>query len=473
MHRVVIPPIGSFEAWRNAARDFLSRGTPPEQIVWGDTTSEADLFATSVQTPGTGSVTVSRAFMSMAHTVVWHRDPERFARLYAFLWRLRTQPALMRDRGDADLARLRALEKNVRRCQHKMKAFVRFREIGDQQAPRRSFAAWFEPTHHTVEPTADFFVRRFGDMDWRILTPDVCAIFAGGKLSFAPGQDKPALPDDANEELWITYFRNIFNPARVKLRAMQSEMPKKYWKNMPEAAAIADMIATAPARVRDMAKAAPTLPPRRIKQVQAQLAGCQSAWDGPAGTLSADIANCTRCPLHREATQAVAGEGPSNAKLMIVGEQPGDLEDLIGRPFVGPAGQLFDQIATEAGLDRKAAFITNAIKHFKFLPRGKRRIHQRPNLSEITHCKWWLDAELAAVKPKLVVAMGATAAFALTGRRDGLLSRRGQIEYMENGQAVLLTMHPSYILRLNDVSARTEAITHFRDDLRRAVGLLG
>jgi uracil-DNA glycosylase family protein len=252
-------------------------------------------------------------------------------------------------------------------------------------------------------------------MDWRIVTPEKTAIFMNGKLSFAAGQAKPALPDDASEALWLTYFRSIFNPARLKVQAMTSEMPKKYWKNLPEAAAIPDLIANAPARARAMAEAAPTLPPVHAERARQQLAAHKSSWEGPKEALPAAIHDCTRCPLHLTATQAVPGAGPVDAALMIVGEQPGDQEDLAGLPFVGPAGQLFDKVAQSAGLNRAEAFITNAVKHFKFTPRGKRRLHQRPSSSEIEHCRWWLDAERALVKPKLILALGATAAEALTG----------------------------------------------------------
>lgn len=468
MHRVDLPQIGTATAWREAARGFLAAGVPPEQILWSDHTAPADLFDADGSLPMSGPVSVPRSFISMAETVVWHSDPERFARLYAFLWRLRNAPHLMSDRGDGDLAKLRQMEKNVRRCQHKMKAFVRFREIGAPDAKRRSFAAWFEPSHHTVEPTADFFVRRFSDMDWRILTADVSAIFEQGKLSFQQGHSKPNLPEDAGEQLWITYFQNIFNPARLKVKAMQSEMPKKYWKNMPEAALIPQMIAQAPARARAMAEAAPTLPPARIAQVQAQLASCTSAWDGDAKELPKAIRACTRCALHCHATQAVLGEGPDNADLMVVGEQPGDMEDLSGRPFVGPAGQLFDKIAAEVGLNREAIYLTNAVKHFKFTARGKRRLHQRPDGSEIEHCRWWLDAEIAQVRPKLILAMGATAAQSLTGDGSQVLSRRGGIETGLSGLPVLITLHPSYLLRLPDLEARERATAHFKSDLHMA-----
>jgi uracil-DNA glycosylase len=472
MHRAIMPQIGTAQAWRDAARQFLAAGIRPEDILWGGTATAPDLFGTDTPLRPNRQVTVPRSFISMASSVVWHSDPERFARLYAFLWRLKDAPHLMTDRGDADLSRLRTMEKNVHRCQHKMKAFVRFREIGQPDAPRRSFAAWFEPTYHTVEPTADFFVRRFSDMDWRILTPDVCAIFEDGKLSFHEGQEKPNLPEDASEQLWITYFQNIFNPARLMVKAMQSEMPKKYWKNMPEAAFIPQMIADAPARARTMADAAPSLPPARMAQVQAQLAAHQSAWDGPKDALAKDIAACTRCPLHCNATQAVPGKGPMEADLMIVGEQPGDQEDLSGLPFIGPAGQLFDQIAAQAGLDRTQAYVTNAVKHFKFTPRGKRRIHQRPNTSEIDHCRWWLNAEMTQVHPKLILGMGATAAEALTGSRDAILNRRGKVEATPSGTPVLLTLHPSYLLRVADPQAKADATAQFRNDLHMAVRML-
>lgn len=424
--------------------------------------------------PGGSTVmTVPRGFVAMANAVVWHSDPTRFDILYRMLWRLRDAPYLMTDRADPDLAILRGMEKNVHRCQHKMKAFVRFRDIGAPGDPRRSFAAWFEPTHHTVEPTAPFFARRFGDMDWRIITPDISAHFINGQLTFGPGQAKPDLPDDAGEQLWLTYFRNIFNPARLKVKAMQSEMPKKYWKNMPEAAALPDMIAGAPARVRDMNSAAPTLPPIRAAKVLERRAVPGAAWAGTPGELPAAIAACTRCDLHCHATQAVPGEGPLDAALMIVGEQPGDLEDLAGRPFVGPAGQVLNRLAGEAGVVRDKVFVTNAVKHFKFRPEGRRRIHQRPNASEVQQCKWWLDAERALIRPRAILAMGATAALAITGNGADVAGRRGKVQVMEDGTNLILTYHPSYLLRLRDASERGVAEGHLRSDLALAWSLVG
>lgn len=242
----------------------------PEDIRWGHEDEPGDLFDQSAVSEQPGGATVPRSFLSMAQSVVWHSDPSRFSRLYAFLWRLNDKPGLMADRADPALSRLRLMEKNVHRCQHKMKAFVRFREVGSPDAPRRSFAAWFEPTHHTIEPTAGFFARRYADMDWRIYSPGVSVIFESGKTRFIEDQPRLDLPEDAGEALWITYFQNIFNPARLNVQAMQSEMPKKYWKNMPEAAAIPDLIASAPERARQMAAADPTSPPLRAEKILAR-----------------------------------------------------------------------------------------------------------------------------------------------------------------------------------------------------------
>jgi DNA polymerase len=157
---------------------------------------------------------------------------------------------------------------------------------------------------------------------------------------------------------------------------------------------------------------------------------------------------------------------------MIVGEQPGDQEDLAGRPFVGPAGQLFDRVAQEVGLDRDAAFVTNAVKHFKFAAKGKRRIHQRPDASEVQACRWWLEAERRLVRPRLILGMGATAALSLTGRGDGIMKRRGTFEAAGDGTPVLLTLHPSYLLRVPNAAAKAAAERDFRADLERAVAWL-
>lgn len=185
-------------------------------------------------------------------------------------------------------------------------------------------------------------------------------------------------------------------------------------------------------------------------------------------TLRTEAERCRRCPLYGPATQLVFGEGPANARLMFVGEQPGDQEDCAGRPFVGPAGQIFDAALLQAGVDRDQSYITNAVKHFKFRPEGKRRIHERPNVGEINHCRWWLKREIELVQPELIVALGATAVRSLTGRAMPITANRGRMVESLEGVPVLVTIHPSYLLRLPDADLAERERMQFVDDLQAA-----
>ena len=183
-------------------------------------------------------------------------------------------------------------------------------------------------------------------------------------------------------------------------------------------------------------------------------------------------AACTRCPLYRNATQVVPGEGPSHAQVMLVGEQLGDQEDRQGHPFVGPAGRILDRAIVDAGIERKQVFITNAVKHFKFEPRGKRRLHKRPSAAEIEACRWWLERERAIVRPRVVVALGATAARGVLGRAVTIASVRGEVLPGGGDSRVIVTIHPSYVLRQPDDESKEREYKGFVADLRRCAKLL-
>ena len=189
--------------------------------------------------------------------------------------------------------------------------------------------------------------------------------------------------------------------------------------------------------------------------------------------LREEAADCRACPLWKDATQTVFGEGPQHAQLMLVGEQPGDKEDLAGQPFVGPAGQMLDRALEEAGIDRGKVYVTNAVKHFKFVPRGKIRLHQKPNTSEIKACRPWYERELAAIKPDLVVAMGATAAQSVFGKITPINKNRGRLIDLDDGTKALVTVHPSYLLRLPDADAKAREYQRFVDDLKIAAAVAG
>src|SRR5712672_1604795 len=183
-------------------------------------------------------------------------------------------------------------------------------------------------------------------------------------------------------------------------------------------------------------------------------------------TLREEAGQCRACHLWKPATQTVFGEGPQNAQVMLVGEQPGDKEDLSGKPFVGPAGQMLDRALEQAGIDRRKVYVTNAVKHFKFVRRGKIRLHQKPNTAEIKACRQWYERELASIKPDLVVAMGATAAQSVFGKITPINKSRGRLIDLDDGTKALVTVHPSYLLRLPDAEAKAREYQRFVEDLK-------
>lgn len=259
-YSVPLPERGLYDAWRSAARRAISHGIPPADIDW---TGGDGLFAdqTLPDTPGPHQAQVPPGFLKLAQSVIWHSAPDRLALLYLALWRIDRAEGDPLSQADSLGRRLHLMVKSVGRDIHKLHAFVRFREVPGP-GPRRRFAAWFEPEHDTLEPGSPFFAKRFADMDWMIATPRLTARFDAGALTFHPGGPRPDLPEDASESLWATYFANIFNPARVKLDAMRSEMPKKYWKNLPETRLIPGMLQDAEARVARMQAAGASTPRR-------------------------------------------------------------------------------------------------------------------------------------------------------------------------------------------------------------------
>lgn len=462
--------LNDFEEWRAKARQLLTAGMAPEQLAWRVPGEDSGLFEAGddMLPPGDRPVgTVPPAFMALAQQAICHADPQRFGLLYRFLWRLLDDRELMGVASDPDLARLTRMASAVRRDSHKMKAFVRFKAIADDSGLER-YAAWFEPEHYTLEGTAPFFARRFDGMIWAILTPYRSALWDGESLAFGPGGKKSDVPqDDAVEADWKTYFSSIFNPARLKVSMMKSEMPVKYWRNLPEAELIAPLIRNARQMESEMIDRIATQPPSRHLRKQAHEVNANE--DAGEITSLADaraaVQGCRRCPLYELATQAVFGEGPARAEVMFVGEQPGDQEDLAGKPFVGPAGKVLDAAVESVGIDRSRVYVTNAVKHFKFEPRGKRRIHQRPDGGEVQACKFWLNLEIGFVRPKVIVALGATAAQSLLGKSVTISKLRGAPISMEDGTLLFVTNHPSYLLRIPDAESKARERAKFESDL--------
>lgn len=474
LRRIELAGPADVAGWRREARALIGEGVAPGDIRWTCAEDEGDLFATDDAAPAApqnsagAGISVPCAFLDLAETGLLHSEPGRFDLFYRLLARLAADRRLLQDAADPDVVRAGALAKAVRRDKHKMTAFVRFREVSGEDGAH--FVAWFEPDHHIVEATAPFFVRRFAAMRWSILTPERSAHWDGATLSLAPGARRSDAPDgDALDHVWRTYYASIFNPARLKVAAMRAEMPRKYWRNLPEAPLIRPLVAAAAKRAADMVAAEPL--PAKKGQRLAEPAPRKPADAAPLGALKREAEACRACPLWTDATQVVFGEGPAEAGIVVVGEQPGDKEDIAGRPFVGPAGALFDRAAREAGLDRERVYVTNAVKHFKFEPRGKIRLHKTPAAGEVAACRPWLQRELDAIRPRLVVAMGATAARAVTGRVVKVGEARGAVIERDDGPDVLVTVHPSYLLRLPDEAKKAEEYARFVGDLKLAAAL--
>jgi len=484
---VMLPAPADLEAWRGAARRLLAAKVPPDRVEWHVDGEERGLLANaSLPAEDTPSLRrVPRRFVDLAGAVVRHRDVERFNLLYNALWRIaQEEPKLLEVATDPLVRRLEEMEKAIRRDAHKMHAFLRFREIATVTGTRH--IAWFEPDHHILEAEAGgFFVRRFAGLVWSILTPSASAHWDGATLRMGPGASRHDAPaENADDDLWRAYFAATFNPARLKPAAMRAEMPLKYWRNLPEAKEIHRLMAEAPRRAADMiARGATPAAPRRQRaavtqpQTQPRVPNAMSdPTDAGAqdrarflGALAQDLLSAADLPpWARQATQPVFGEGRLGSPLLLIGEQPGDEEDIAGRPFVGPAGRMLDRALQDAGIVRGGVYVTNAVKHFKFVPTGRRRLHQSPDAGDIAYYRPFLRREIGLVGPRLVVTLGASALRAVTGKSLTIGQVRGAPMHLADLPPLLPTVHPSFLLRLPDAAAKQREYERFVQDLRTA-----
>ena len=469
-----------FAGWREAARGFLQQRVPPSEAHF--TGAQTSLFAPSLFAPSPSSsssaapqsINVPRAFLDLARLVTCHTDPSRLDLLYRLLWRLQEQRGLLDDLADVDVSQARRLEKNVHRDIHKLHAFVRFREI--KAAPNSAnnsndsndsndsssldvdhFVAFHRPDFFVVQEATPFFARRFPQMRWSIMTPKGSAFFVDGVLSFGDAVHVDGFDgvDDA-EALWRTYYAAIYNPARANPTAMRSEMPQKHWRTLPEASLIPALLQEAARRTSayvdasgpDKAGARPFIPRGRpaLAQLREAAVGCTGC--------ALALTTSTSCP-----TQVVFGEGPATARVMIVGEQPGDEEDRVGRPFVGPAGRLLDELLVQAGIDRAQLYLTNTVKHFRHQltetaavggtreRTKKHRLHERPTAADVKACRPWLDSEVAAIAPAAILCLGQTAARAVVDPRFEVGTGRGVVLTTSYAPRTVVTWHPAAILR--------------------------
>jgi uracil-DNA glycosylase len=455
---VIVAHAGDFDSWRQAARSLLRQGISPAQVGWSDG-QQAVLFGeplvihaseTSADAPR-----VPRHFLEKAAVAIDHRSSERFAVLYRLLWKLTHEaPQALDDPLDSDTARLQAMLREVREEEHRMHAFVRFRQIQTPDGTRQ-WVAWYHPAHRVLERVAPFFARRYPALRWTLLTPEASAHWDGVRLTFGPGAPSASAPEqDQIDALFLSYYEHVFNPARSNLPVMRRHLTSRIRAQLPEGAHAHRLALDAPSRVA------------RMKEARASASSALLPSSRDLASLAAAAAGCRACPIGQHATQTVLGEGPHKARVMFVGEQPGDEEDVQGKPFIGPAGRLLGELLTKAGLSRSEIYVTNAVKHFKFerQPR-KHRLHLRPAHSEVEACRAWLLAEVEALKPELIVCLGATAAQSFCGPQFRIQRDRGKPTGTPWAPWWMATYHPSALLRAPDDATRQRMEAELLADL--------
>ncbi|NEX60010.1 UdgX family uracil-DNA binding protein [Noviherbaspirillum galbum] len=454
--------VATFDAWRAVARALLQRGVPPHAVQWRAPGQDGDLLDGIAPSGGweardagdvmqASGIRLPRSLVVKLESASCFRAEDRWAFLYKIVWRWNRGEHEVVSEADIDGSRLHSMLKAIRREEHDMHAYVRFRERQEDAGPR--FVAWYEPAHDVLPQVARHFAARMGNRSWMIATPDATAAWDGAQLELtgpvARGQQDI---EDDGEALWLAYYRSIFNPSRLNEKLMQSHVPSRHWKNLPEGRVVPAMVADAATGARRVGQA------RTVGARAGAIIPITAERAAPLRPAATSLQDCRRCPLWQRATQAVDGQGNRAADVMLVGEQPGDQEDLQGKPFIGPAGQLLEEALARAALDRESLYLTNAVKHFKWEPRGKRRLHKSPAQQEVLACRHWLEQELREVGPRVVVALGSTALLSLVGSKNVKLTEVLGQALQHEGRWIVPIYHPAYVLRVPDPALKTRAM---------------
>ncbi len=431
MRSVALGGETDFGGWRTHARALALGGVPPEEVRWRVGPAHAP-----PPEPAGSRFAVPRALVGLAGLAIQARDPQRFDLLYRLVWRAHAGELVLDDTADPEVARARSLALAVRAEGHRLRSQLRYLPLDGR------FVGWFDPSHFVMEGSAPLLARRFPDLATSMLTPGGSAHWDRAGLRFGPGVDPAAIPDDAAlAGYWRAYGAEMLAASREGTSVPEAEpLVEDPWP--PDRAPIGPVVLG------------------------------RGADPGVSGAAR-EARGCRRCPLYGPATQAVFGEGPAGAAVLFVGEQPGDQEDVVGRPFVGPAGQMLDRAMAEAGVDRRTVYVTNAVKHFKFTPRGKRRIHQTPDAEEVRACAFWLDVERVRLRPRLIVLLGGTAARAVLGRAVTIGRERGRPIRLSDTETAFVTVHPSFLLRVPDEDKKQREYRAFVEDLRKLPTLAG
>lgn len=445
----------TFQSWRKNARKLLEDKIHFENVIWqtSDTGSLLDLISDhSGERPSL--IKIPREFILDAEFVSAFRDDSTWSLLYRLLYRIVYEnKLLLQNPLDNDVLDFQRRIKLVDRDLHKMKAFVRFREI--KKDDESIYMAWHCPDHRVLKFSAPFFTDRFNGMNWVIFTEEESMSWINNELKFGPGiSQKEAEAFDPTEELWKTYYASIFNPARLKVKMMKQELPVRHWKTLPESEIIDRLIKEAPNMVQEF-----------YETQRTSAVACIPKTVGSLSELKAALPTCSACSICSKATTAVFGEGPRDAEIVFVGEQPGNEEDIAGSPFVGPAGRLFMDALEKADILRSEVYLTNAVKGFKWKDADGMRKHVNPSAAEISACRPWVKTELEMIKPRVLVCLGASAAQSIFGKMMKVHDSHGKVFQTTLCDYTIILPHPSAILRMPDKLEKEKMHAQFIEDI--------
>lgn len=484
---ISLPTPSSFAAWKDCVRSLLTRGVIPSSIHWVSSESSLPLFPDQATeenaTKKQLAVRMPPAFIQLAENIFYHASPTKWDILYSLAWRIHSgERKLLWLASDDAVSAANRMAKQVFRDAHKAKAFIRFLPTSEKatlspllgtalaQTPdSRIGMPWFlsfhDAEHRVLSLVAEFLRDRFNNMNWLVSTPHESLSWNGLELQFAKAICPSLLQNaqtqsDEFEQLWKTYYASTFNPARLNRRMMLSEMPMKYWRYLPEAPLIDGLINEADSRRESMTSHASS---QARSSALARVADCSTL-----SQIVQELQHCQSCELHCDAKRVVPGEGSQSAKIVFIGEQPGDKEDQNGRPFVGPAGAILRKSLLEIGFSISDLYFSNVVKHFHFEQKGKVRLHLRPKQTHIRACSPWLHQELRIIRPSIIVCLGATAAKSIIGSDFKLTKDRGTWRNTDFCASTMATFHPAALLRIPDEKVRSECVAKFREDLARA-----
>lgn len=424
----------TFESWRDSARSLLEEKIHHEDVVWQTSTSGSFFDLMSADHRAKPShISVPKEFMKDAAFVAAFRDDTTWSLLYRLVYRIVFENKhLMSVSLDNDVLDFHRRMRLVSRDLHKVKAFVRFKEI--KKNDESIYMAWHRPDHRVLKFSAPFFTDRFNGMNWVIFTEDESMSWINNKLTFGPGiTQQEAQAFDHTEELWKTYYGSIFNPARIKIKAMKKELPVRHWATLPEASIIDDLLREAPKRLEEFYESQRTSAVELIKNDVSSLL-----------ELKAKLPNCAACSICHKSNTPVAGEGPAKAEIVFVSDQPGNAEDI-----------LIDALS-RAEIARDEVYLTNAVKGFK---------SKAPSSFEISACRAWVKTELELIKPRLLVCLGASAAQSVFGKLMKVKDSHGKIFKTAYCDQTIILSHPSAILRAQTEEERMHLETRFLGDI--------